>query len=122
MCTPRLLHDLHPPAGAIPDVGLATAGREADLFPRHAPLERLAEGPDPPARSWVVWATAVLLPAVAWHRSRVHSGVVAGVVAVALLTSACGLVVAIRNRPPGRGTLAVAGVGAILTLLQSILA
>jgi hypothetical protein len=52
----------------------------------------------------------------------VHSGVVAGVVAVALLASACGLVVAIRNRPPGRGTLAVAGVGAILTLVQSILA
>ena len=51
-----------------------------------------------------------------------HPGVVAAVVTVALLASACGIGVALRNRPPGRVTLAVAGVGAVLTLVQSILA
>ena len=51
-----------------------------------------------------------------------HSGVVAAVVTVALLACACGVVVAVRNRAPGRVTLAVAGVGAVLTLVQSILA
>jgi hypothetical protein len=52
----------------------------------------------------------------------VHSGIVAAVVTVALLASACGVVGAVRNRPPGRVTLAVAGVGAVLALVQSILA
>jgi hypothetical protein len=52
----------------------------------------------------------------------VHSGLVAAVVTVALLASVCGGVVAVRDRPPGRVTLAVAGVGAVLTLAQSVLA
>ncbi len=51
-----------------------------------------------------------------------HSGLVAAVVTVALLASVCGGVVAARDRPPGRVTLAVAGVGAVLTLAQSVLA
>jgi hypothetical protein len=69
----------------------------------------------------VAWGADLAVP-VAWHRSRVHSGIVAGVVALALLASVCGVVVAIRDRPPGRGTLAVAGAGAVLALVQSILA
>jgi hypothetical protein len=52
----------------------------------------------------------------------VHSALVAAVVTVALLASVCGAVTAVRNRPPGRITLAVAAVGAVLTLVQSVLA
>jgi hypothetical protein len=52
----------------------------------------------------------------------VHSGLVAAVVTVALLASVCGVVVAVRDRPPGRVTLAVAALGAVLTLVQSVLA
>jgi hypothetical protein len=52
----------------------------------------------------------------------VHSPVVAAVVTAALLTSLCGAVTAIRNRPPGRITLAVAALAAVLTLVQSVLA
>ena len=51
-----------------------------------------------------------------------QAAVVTAVVATALLASACGVVVAVRNRAPGRGTLAVAGLAAVLTLVQSVLA
>lgn len=51
-----------------------------------------------------------------------HSGLVAAVVTVALLASVCGLVAALRDRPPGRVTLGVAAVGAVLTLVQSVIA
>jgi len=52
----------------------------------------------------------------------VHSGLVAAVVALALLASACGVVEAVRDRPPGRITLAVAALGAVVTLVQSLVA
>jgi hypothetical protein len=57
-----------------------------------------------------------------WHGSPVHSGLVAAVVTVALLASVCGVVAAVRDRPPGRVTLAVATLAAVLTLVQSVLA
>jgi hypothetical protein len=52
----------------------------------------------------------------------VHSGLVAAVVTAALLTSVCGAVTAIQNRPPGRITLATAALASVLTLVQSVLA
>jgi hypothetical protein len=52
----------------------------------------------------------------------VHTGLVVAVVAAALFAAVCGVVAAARNRPPGRLTLAVAGVAAVLTLVQSVLA
>jgi hypothetical protein len=52
----------------------------------------------------------------------VHSGLVAAVVTVALLASVCGAVAAVRDRPPGRITLGIAALGAVLTLVQSVLA
>src|SRR6185437_2030107 len=57
-----------------------------------------------------------------WQGSPVHSGLVAAVVTVALLASICGVVAAVRDRPPGRVTLAVAALGAVLTLVQSVVA
>jgi hypothetical protein len=54
-----------------------------------------------------------------WHRARVHTGLVTAVVTVALLAAASGAVVAIRGRPPGRVTLALAALGALLTVGQS---
>jgi hypothetical protein len=52
----------------------------------------------------------------------VHSGLVATVVTLALLASACGVVDAVRDRAPGRITLAVAALGAVVTLVQSLVA
>jgi hypothetical protein len=57
-----------------------------------------------------------------WHGSPVHSGLVAVVVTVALLASACGVLDAVRDRPPGRITLAVAALGAVVTVFQSLVA
>jgi hypothetical protein len=57
-----------------------------------------------------------------WHRARVHTGLVAAVVAVALLAAASGAVVAVRGRPPGRVTLTLAALGALLTVGQSVAA
>jgi len=57
-----------------------------------------------------------------WHRDRVHSPLVAAVVTLSLLALVCGVVVAVRDRPPGRVTLAVTGVAALATLLQSVVA
>jgi hypothetical protein len=50
----------------------------------------------------------------------VHTGLVAAVVTAALLTAASGVVVAVRNRAPGRVTLALAALAALLTLGQSV--
>jgi hypothetical protein len=66
------------------------------------------------------WGEAGLEPA--WHGSPVHSGLVAAVVTLALLASACGVVDAVRDRAPGRITLAVAALGAVVTLVQSLVA
>jgi hydrogenase/urease accessory protein HupE len=52
----------------------------------------------------------------------VHSALVAAVVALALLTLVCGVVVAVRDRPPGPVTLAVTGLAALATLVQSVVA
>jgi hypothetical protein len=52
----------------------------------------------------------------------VHSGLVAAVVTAALLASACGVVTALRDRPPGRLTLGVATLAAVLVVVQSIAA
>ncbi len=51
-----------------------------------------------------------------------HSPLVAAVVTLSLLALVCGVVVAVRDRPPGRVTLAVTGVAALATLLQSVVA
>lgn len=48
-----------------------------------------------------------------------HTGLVAAVVTASLLAAASGLVAAVRNRPPGLITLALAAVAAVLTLIQS---
>jgi len=52
----------------------------------------------------------------------VHSPLVAVVVTLSLLVLVCGVVVAVRDRPPGRVTLAVTGLAAVATLLQSVVA
>jgi hypothetical protein len=52
----------------------------------------------------------------------VHSPLVATVVTLALLALVCGVVVAVRDRPPGRGTLAVTALAALATLVQSAVA
>jgi hypothetical protein len=57
-----------------------------------------------------------------WHRDRVHSALVAAVVTLSLLALVCGVVVAVRDRPPGRWTLAVTGLAALATLVQSAVA
>jgi hypothetical protein len=57
-----------------------------------------------------------------WHGARVHTGLVAAVVTVGLLASATGAVAAVRDRPPGRVTLALAALGALLTVGQSVAA
>ena len=57
-----------------------------------------------------------------WHRARVHSPLVAAVVTLALLAVACGVVVAVRDRPPGRVTLGVTGLAALVTLVQTLVA
>jgi hypothetical protein len=57
-----------------------------------------------------------------WHRDRVHTGLVAAVVSVALLAAASGVVVALRNRAPGDVTLVLAALGALLTVAQSVAA
>ena len=49
-----------------------------------------------------------------------HTGLVAAVVTAALLAAASGAVVAVRDRPPGRVTLALAALGALLTVGQSV--
>ena len=51
-----------------------------------------------------------------------HSPLVAVVVTLSLLALVCGVVVAVRDRPPGRVTLAVTGLAAVATLLQSVVA
>ncbi|MGZ4649921.1 MAG: hypothetical protein ACXV3A_05225 [Kineosporiaceae bacterium] len=48
-----------------------------------------------------------------------HTGLVTAVVTTALLAAVSGIVVAVRNRPPGRITLGLAAVAALLTLGQS---
>ncbi len=57
-----------------------------------------------------------------WHRDRVQSALVAAVVTLALLALVCGVVVAVRDRPPGRVTLGVTGLAALLTLVQTLVA
>jgi hypothetical protein len=52
----------------------------------------------------------------------VHTGLVAAVVAAALLAGASGAAVAVRGRPPGRVTLSLAALGALLTVGQSVAA
>jgi hypothetical protein len=52
----------------------------------------------------------------------VHTGLVAAVVTAALLVAVSGAVVAVRGRPPGRITLALGGLAALLTLAQSVAA
>jgi hypothetical protein len=52
----------------------------------------------------------------------VHSPLVAAVVTLALLTMVCGVVVAVRDRPPGTVTLAVTGLAALATFVQSVVA
>jgi ribose/xylose/arabinose/galactoside ABC-type transport system permease subunit len=52
----------------------------------------------------------------------VHSPLVAAVVTLALLALVCGVVVAVRDRPPGRVTLAVTGLAAVVTLVQTLVA
>ncbi len=51
-----------------------------------------------------------------------HSPLVAAVVTLALLALVCGVVVAVRDRPPGRVTLAVTALAALATLVQSVVA
>ena len=51
-----------------------------------------------------------------------HSPLVAAVVTLALLALVCGLVVAVRDRPPGRVTLGVTGLAALVTLVQTLVA
>lgn len=51
-----------------------------------------------------------------------HSPLVATVVTLALLALVCGGVVALRDRPPGNVTLAVTGLAALATLVQSVVA
>ena len=51
-----------------------------------------------------------------------HSTLVAVVVTLALLALVCGVVVAVRGRPPGRVTLAMVGLAALATLAQSVVA
>jgi hypothetical protein len=57
-----------------------------------------------------------------WHGARVHTWLVTAVVTVALLAAASGAVVAVRDRPPGGVTLALAALGALLTVGQSVAA
>jgi ribose/xylose/arabinose/galactoside ABC-type transport system permease subunit len=52
----------------------------------------------------------------------VHSPLVAAVVTLALLALVCGVVVAVRDRPPGRVTLGVTGLAALVTLVQTLVA
>jgi ribose/xylose/arabinose/galactoside ABC-type transport system permease subunit len=52
----------------------------------------------------------------------VHTGLVAAVVTAALLAAVAGVVVAVRDRPPGRVTLALAAAGSLLTVGQSVAA
>jgi hypothetical protein len=60
--------------------------------------------------------------AASWDRAGVHNPVVAAVVTLALLTVVCGVVVAVRDRPPGPVTLAVTALAALATLVQSAVA
>jgi hydrogenase/urease accessory protein HupE len=52
----------------------------------------------------------------------VHSPLVAAVVTLSLLALVCGVVVAVRDRPPGRWTLALTALAALVTLVQSVVA
>jgi hypothetical protein len=52
----------------------------------------------------------------------VHTPLVAAVVTLALLALACGVVVAVRDEPPGRVTLGVTALAALATLVQSLAA
>jgi hypothetical protein len=52
----------------------------------------------------------------------VHSPLIAAVVTLALLAVVCGVVVAVRDRPPGPVTLAVTALAALATLVQSVVA
>jgi hypothetical protein len=49
----------------------------------------------------------------------VHSGLVTAVVTLALLAAVAGVVVAVRDRPPGRVTLGLTALAAVATLVQS---
>jgi hypothetical protein len=71
------------------------------------------DGPRPVGRRPEEWP---------WHRDRVHSPLVAAVVTLALLALVCGVVAAVRDRPPGRVTLGVTGLAALVTLVQSVVA
>ncbi len=51
-----------------------------------------------------------------------HSPLIAAVVTLALLAVVCGVVVAVRDRPPGPVTLAVTALAALATLVQSVVA
>jgi len=124
MCTPRLRIDRTSTARSAA-AGTVTTDGPVGLFPRHALLERASPAPPAPARTRVDAADVRHREACAsgpWHGSPVHSGLVAAVVTVALLASVCGVVAAVRDRPPGRVTLAVATLAAVLTLVQSVLA
>src|SRR4051812_46608980 len=108
---------------------MATTGGAVGLFPRHASLESASAAARAPACSRVDRAAKSRCGRCAggagsppWHGSPVHSPVVAAVVTAALLTSVCGAVTAVRDRPPGRITLVIAAVAAVLTLVQSVLA
>jgi hypothetical protein len=52
----------------------------------------------------------------------VHSPLVATVVVLSLLALVCGVVVAVRDRPPGLVTLAVTALAALATIVQSLVA
>jgi hydrogenase/urease accessory protein HupE len=52
----------------------------------------------------------------------VHNPLVAAVVSLALLALVCGVVVAVRDRPPGPVTLTVTALAALATLVQSVVA
>ncbi len=51
-----------------------------------------------------------------------HSPLVATVVVLSLLALVCGVVVAVRDRPPGLVTLAVTALAALATIVQSLVA
>jgi hypothetical protein len=52
----------------------------------------------------------------------VYSPLVAAVVALSLLALVCGVVVAVRDRPPGLVTLAVTALAALATVVNSLVA
>src|SRR5436309_11434366 len=102
---PRIGH-----RGAAAGAVSATTGHPARLVPRVRD-----------SRVDIVGASA-RSAGPAWHRARVHTGLVAAVVTAALLAAVAGVVVAVRDRPPGRVTLALAAAGSLLTVGQSVAA